>query len=368
MDKIVQCIRGFFESKAIKRLVYFSFFWIIASATFNGTIAKYGLMDGCRKFGIEKIVDESAHRPFVYRQLLPQIAKMAERNVDAIITCKAEVLADEIASSYAKTKLSDKDPSYKFIWLAVYGLAFLSLFFGLILIHKILLEFSIDYHVSLLAVAIFSLSIPYLQTPYVGFYYDYSELFFISAVILLALRKRLTYLVFLPLTAIATLNKETFTFFIPTLYPFIRQNNSPRKTLATLGAAALLSCCINVVLKVNYSTNPGGSAELHLFGNIRHYLSPEYYFKFFWTYGTPSPRGANILVIIVLGYLLFKSWRHLDSKIKMHAKIATAITLPLFFVLCETGELRNLSFLYITLAFLIAIALKPPSGSESATP
>ena len=46
-----------------------------------------------------------------------------------------------------------------------------------------------------------------------------------------------------------------------------------------------------------------------------------------------------------------------------HARIAFAINIPLYLLFCDVGELRDLSFLYVTLLLLIAQNLRAWNGN-----
>jgi hypothetical protein len=51
------------------------------------------------------------------------------------------------------------------------------------------------------------------------------------------------------------------------------------------------------------------------------------------------------------------TWKYLDPKVRSHCLIAFFINFPLFIVAAFTNEIRNLSFLYISLVFLIAYTI-----------
>jgi hypothetical protein len=50
---------------------------------------------------------------------------------------------------------------------------------------------------------------------------------------------------------------------------------------------------------------------------------------------------------------------------KRHAQIAAMINVPLYFLFCLPGELRDLSFLYVALVLLIAANIARSSQSSN---
>jgi len=360
MVKILQWLTSLLEGRAVKLLLYFCFFWIVASATFSGFIGKYAMMDDFPvDWRIEKIIDGSAPRPFIYRQLLPWSAKFIEKEIGTKTIEKLTMpTARMVEATYTKPKLQERSPTYKSIWVIIYYLSFFSLFLSLILIYNLLKCNGFTSNVALLSTAIFSLSLPYLQTPG-GYYYDFSELFFMSLVLFLAVKSSLHLYFLLPIAVIGAFNKETFFLFLLCIYPFMRDIYSRKKSLAYLGLAVSLALIVNLLLKNAYADNPGGGVQFHLFTNITHYLDPHWYFIRTWTYGTPSTGNGHIIVIIIAAFLILRGYRQLKRNFQVYSIIATVISLPLFLLFCATGELRNWSFLYIPFILLIASALTP---------
>ena len=67
----------------------------------------------------------------------------------------------------------------------------------------------------------------------------------------------------------------------------------------------------------------------------------------------------------LLGFTGWLGWRRLPRIVQRHAQIAAAINLPLYFLFCSEGELRNLSFLYVVLLLLLAVNLNAWIGSPA---
>ena len=65
----------------------------------------------------------------------------------------------------------------------------------------------------------------------------------------------------LPVAALGAWNKESFLFFMPTLYPFLRQRASSR-LLATVTVATLTVVCglVYLHMRTRFAHNPGSTA------------------------------------------------------------------------------------------------------------
>jgi hypothetical protein len=343
-----------------KYFIVSSFYWIVAAATFSGFIAKWGLSPNSHRTDLEKILNGTAHRPFVHRQLIPQLAnflgnQVPEEFVQNFIANYHYGPFRDYATAY---QLVDASAEYKFKWLLVYWLTFFSLLGSLYLLRAILLHNELGEIAALFAPAIFCLCLPIFQTNG-GFFYDYGELFFMSLTILLALKNRLTMLFFAVL--FATLNKETFLFFIPTFYPLV-PHLAQVKYLTRLKfyylSLIILSASTYLWIKNIFINNPGQVTEVWFSKNIKNYINPSTYFKFDGSYGLIAPKGLNIITIFLVLILIKISWKYFPKTFKTHTLIALTINVPLFLVFAYINEIRNLSFLYITVVLLIAYAIE----------
>lgn len=338
----------------IKNLyLLFAVFWMVSSASYSGFSSKWGLNDRYYRNNLQRMLDGTAHKPYVYRQLLPTIANSIEELMPPSIVLKVtEVYQFGPFKYYTKANnLVNQSASYKFKWIIVYWAGFGFLFFSLFVMREILLYYDISALASALAPCILCLSLPIIQT-IGGHVYDFSEIFFMSLAVLLTLRKRYFYL--LPVAAIATFNKETFLLFILTLYPFLREDGSKIRAHTFFILQLGIALFVNVWIKTLFLNNQGGTVEFHVMENLKNYLNPISYFQVDDSYGLFAPRGLNIINLLILYILIHISWRNLNFTLKKHALIALVINLPLYFLFCATNEIRNLSFLYITFLFLLA--------------
>jgi len=313
-------------------------FYVAAAASNLGFYQKWSQHEyESTRYSINQMLDGSAHRPFVYRRLVPTIANLMGDHISLPVQAKLTQFYSVI----------DRHFKYKL----VYALSFLGAFLSLWALREVLQTQKFSAAASLLAPIIFILILPYLQT-IGGYYYDSWELFFLSLSIILAIRGRWIFLLFV--AAFATFNKESYLFFTPCIWPFLRQSMSVKKSVLVIMAMAFIAGLINLYIKHQYSANPGGIFEFHLFTNMQVYSNLITYFKSEFTYGLIGPSGPNLISLLFIAFLFFKGWNHLSQVMRQHALICASINLPLFFVLGGEGELRGLGFMYVTMTVLIA--------------
>ncbi len=342
----------------VNKFILFMVFYAAASASFNGFFTKWTLRDQMPEFSIERMLDGTADRPFVYRQLLPYIAN----RVQAAMSPRAQQrfiakMHSETWTGKLFTRINSKvadDPRYMIRYHVVYYLSFLFLFAAMFATRRVCLAAGFDEVSSSLAPLIFALFFPFLETVG-GYYYDLPEVFFLMAAMALAMGRSYWWL--LLLTPLATWNKESFLLFLPAQFPLMRTRLSVRRTAVVLAWLIALSVAVNVLLHMQYRANPGRALELHFFENLRFYLSPGKLFGHEVNYGILTLRGYNVASLLLLWIVIARGWRGLPASIHFHTFIAAAINLPLFFVLCFYGELRDLSMLYGALLLLIAACI-----------
>jgi hypothetical protein len=304
------------------------------------------------------MLDGSAHKPFVYRQLAPMASDLASR------------VTPDKAKGYLVEKLRPSDTfaratsaggtDLQFRYLVIYYACFASLFLSLFVLRRIVLDAGGGDTAAIIAPASFILAFPYLQTVG-GYFYDSTELLFLSLAFRLATQGK--GLLLIALVAPATLNKETFFFFLPALYPLLRRSFSVKAASALIVFALIVAGIVNVLLKLAYIDAPGGAAEFHLLDNIEYYRMFWVYHLWEVTYGVVGPQGMSVVTLAVILIIAVRGWSAAPPAIRQHLAIATAINLPLFFVFCGSGELRNLSLLFVGFVVLLAISVAPARPS-----
>ena len=345
-------LRKFALSRAATFIMYFVIFWTVAAATHWGFFTKWGLRDASPKYSIVMMLDGTAHRPFVYRQLAPAIANALDRHVPSDWKEGVERLAGHL--SHRST------PEYRFRYVVIYYLSFFSLLVSLFLLRRIVICWGLDKNIGLIAPVAFVLMMPYLQTKG-GCFYDSLELLFLSAGFLLASEGRVAGLV--ALTLPATINKESYFFFLATLYPLLRHASNRRDASIGTGIAMIASLGVGLVVKFLLRDTPGGIVEFRLFQSLDEFAKLGTYFQHETTYGIIGPGGLFVGTLLFFAVVVMRGWPRCDPVIKQHIVIGAVVTLPLVLLFTFPGELRNFSILSIGFVMLLGYALGGAASS-----
>lgn len=340
------------QSRLASFLLMCVLFWMVAAASFSGFIGKWGLRDGSPRFGVIAMLDASAQKPFVYRQLVPMAVNFLDQYTPEKLKryMVQKNKPDEIFIKAGNQAMKQ----YPFKYVCICYANFLSLFFSLFILRAILRDIGIGVVPSLVAPLAFVLCLPYLQTVG-GYFYDGPELLFDALAFLLAARGYLLALIALAIPA--TLNKESFFFMLPALYPLLRTSLSVRMAAAGILAAMLASGIINALLKLYFADAAGVAAEFHLLENITTYLKSWTYRQVETTYGIMGPAGAFFGTLLVMAIIAIRGWPSCPALLRQHMLIAACINIPLFILFCSPGELRNLSMLFVGFVVLIGYCL-----------
>jgi len=74
----------------------------------------------------------------------------------------------------------------------------------------------------------------------------------------------------------------------------------------------------------------------------------------------------TVLPMAVLALTVWIGWKYLPPVCRQHMLIAAAINLPLYLFLCNPGEMRNLSLLWMSFVFLAVFLLQSWERAPSA--
>jgi hypothetical protein len=83
-------------------------------------------------------------------------------------------------------------------------------------------------------------------------------------------------------------------------------------------------------------------------------------------YGILTTKGFNVVNLLLVVLLVRAGWRGLPPVARTHAWIALVITVPLFIAFCYRDELRNLSLLSMTLAFVTCATISAALSQAAA--
>jgi hypothetical protein len=350
------------SSRIYRRICCFVLFFVAAAASFGGFYQKWHFAEADvpgddPPARIEGMLDGTAARRTVYRQMLPMTANWLDR-VAPVATkrwLEKEQAAEDKPIFAISTSSTANDPRYEFRYFVIYVLTFL---FSLLAVYAMFLVCcALEMPV---ASAVFAPVILMLLLPYImvngGFFYDYPELAFFSLAVWASLRLRWWWLI--PIVALGSWNKETFLCFLPTLYPLLRRTGSRKAVVQRMSVLALVSMAVVLPIIWHFAHNPNQDSDLWWQRQLHFLLSAHnLFYATDETYGVRSLAAFTLLPLGLMVWTVIRGWRLLPRAMQQHAAIAAAINLPIYIVSCNPGELRNLSMLYITLLVLIAVNL-----------
>jgi hypothetical protein len=360
------------HKKLINRFMLLVICFVVTSAAFSGYFSKRAFYDTDKLYGDLSAINMlkgEAPKPYVYRQLLPYSVSVIESYLPENLKEKVKqwITKDRggfnnnvIHNTYAQAIDSDNlDTIIQYYLLYIFS--FISLFMSVLILRKICIEFGLDKASATISPMLFVLLLPYFQTEG-GFFYDLVELLFMSLAVLLAKKKQ--YLALIVIIVMGTLNKESFLAFSITLIPFLLKDLGFKKGALLQLFLMAIAALINFLVKAQYANNSGGVVEWHLYQQLIAFFSLSSYFKYDFIYGVIAPKGYNILTIFVTFIIVKSSFRMLPTDAKQHALVALLVNLPLFLLFCFPGELRNLSFLFVSFILILGFSLNQYLRSE----
>jgi hypothetical protein len=340
-------------------------YFIVASASFSGYFAKWQFREDmpllfATEASLPAMVDGVADRPYVYRQLLPIIANSIESALPIGVRDRVTALLfDEkhnfhpIAAFYPNA-VDARNPRYALRYYLIYAMSFGSLLLAMFALRAVCIDVQPNRIAATLAPIAFAAILPLILTVG-GYFYDPSELLFMAIAVWLSMRGRVLWLI--AITALATLNKESFFFFILTLFPFLRSRFLVKATLAVQCVLLVVAAAVNVVIKLKYAHNGGGVVTYHLMENLVFLIHPSSYIGFEYNYGIPMTKGFNVINIILVAAVVRTAWGKLLPAVRQHLKIALLVNVPLFLAFCYPGELRNFSMLNVGFVITICVSI-----------
>lgn len=346
-------------ARLTRRILYGTLLFFAAAAAFNGFYTKIGFREGDSARGFEAIVDGSAARPYIYRQLIPLIANTTSRIVPQRFQQKLFPLhSDDGKGFYASlfTSSTALNPAYSFRYLIFYLAVFAGAVvaaFGFYLVCRY------EGHrpeIALISATLMILLIPYIETRGGGYYGDFPEAAFIALAVVAARRAHWLWLV--PVALLGVLNKETFILVIAALWPILAQRSSRLFAAAQVAVLELVAGGIYMVNRLHFAANPGGTVEFHLKDQLAYLTHPALWlFKFGKAYGVFLPELATVIPALLLSWMIWRAWKNISLPVRQFGWILAAMNVPLVLLFCMPGEVRDLSLLYVIVLLAIATTL-----------
>lgn len=360
------------------RAVFLIFLYAtFAAISFNGFYQKWGLRDGDgawdndARYSFVMMIEGKAHKPFIYRSLLPATANAVEAAVPENIRAWAlQKLKQknwwEVRNLTTQMRLApDLRDEYLLRYYFVYYACVAFMFAALFVMRAICIEIGLGKIAATISPCLFSIVYVYFMSMG-GFFYDFPEVFFLALAFLLALRR--AWLTLVPVTVLATMNKEVFIIYLLTLFPLVRMQASTAKALLITGGTIAAGAVTHLIVRQVFAGNPGG-AESWLRESIKFYTDLSNLIAFEVNFGIVTPRAYSLFTFIMLAALIIAGWRRLPSALRQHAGLALALNAPLVLVFCGPGEMRNFSLCFIALFTLIAVNVQRwVANAEANTP
>jgi hypothetical protein len=343
-------------------------YFVAAAVSFNGYYDKWhfgedGVSGEDDRFQFEMMIDGTAFRPYIFRQMLPSIANWLDRAIPQSFQTSLynyqsgpQARIDPIFESPTA-----ENPVYFFRYLVVYSATFLFALLAVFAMHLVCRALDLPPPAAVIAPVIVILLVPYIESGG-GYFYDYPELAFLALAVWIAIRFPWWWLV--PVVALATWNKESFLFFLPALYPFFRRRGSRLDGSFAVAVLSIVSVAVYVPTRLHFAHNPGAALEFHWRDHLQYFLHWDYFLlgteK---TYGVPMLKAFTLAPMVLLAWAVSRAWPRLPRIMQRHAQIAAAINLPLYVLFCWPGELRDLSMLYVTFLLVLAVNFQDWIGS-----
>jgi hypothetical protein len=362
-----------FASKFYRRACCCVLFFLAAAASFNGFYDKWHFREpgvsgdtypangGMSGYGLAEMLDGTAARPFVYRQLIPALANRLDSSTPKPIQ---DLLWKNVGRCESASALF-VDTTYSFRYTVVYAVTFLFAWLSVVAMYLVCKALGLPPAACVLSPVLMILLIPYLSSVG-GYFYDYAELAFMALALWMALKFDWWWM--LPLVALAAWNKESFLLVTLTLYPILRRRHSSARALA--GTALLAATCAAVywAVSLRFAHNPGGHLLPQWRFQLDFLLHPQNSLGMEETYGIKMFRSFSPLPLALIAWTAWRGWPRLPLAIRRHGQIAAAINLPLFLLFCAPGETRDFSLLYMVFLLLVAVnfaaEMKDPDASD----
>ena len=351
----------------INKFLLIFIFYIVAAASFEGFFATYAfmdVMDGRRT--LDKMLDETANRPYVYRQFMLEIAREIKNSMSEETQKKltAKLSPDDYIQSYTEIEihygLSKIGENFLIEYHLIYYMCFGFIFLSLFLWREIAIEITGNKAVGTLTACCFAMIFPLLEVR--GVFYDCAELFFCALLAIFAYKGN--WLGLIILAPIAAYNKESTLFFVLALYPLISAKLPKKKAAFVTIFAAFLCGCVYLYISAKYAGNLGGAVEYHFWTHLEWSSHFKNWIDTRFVYGVYWFSGFAIFNILLIALVFKMAWKKLPQMWQTHIKILLIINVPLYIFLCGEDEIRNFSIMYVGFIAMLSIFIKEAINIE----
>ena len=341
-----------------------------SGASFQGFYSKwhfreFGTTEFLPRVSFTAMVDGTADRPYVYRQLLPFLANwidahVSEQNKDRMFSIQGP-FGKPILTYFFDSPMA-VNRAYFLRYTIIYLLVAISAFISVWSMYLVARSTGQPPGIACFAAVTMMLLMPFLLTGG-GYFYDYPELAFLFIAFWMSFHFDWWWMI--PVVALAAWNKESFLLFLPTLYPVLRLRATRKRALIGIAVLSLICATVYLCIRATFRHNPGGSVEFHLVEQIESIITPSRWFEYEVTYGLLAFRGINLISAgFVFGTFWF-GWKKLPDFARQHTKLAAMINVPFFLLFGYPGEIRTLSLIYVGFLMLIAVNLSDLTDEQN---
>jgi hypothetical protein len=343
-----------------------------AQFTFLAFIQNPGNPDSFEKARLPELVAGTAHRPFVYRAVLPVTVRAILAVVPEGAEARLEAWAGEYRPLHALLEATPAaDEQHPAMYLIAYALEWACLIgFALVLRAAIVHFYGAGPWSALLLPAGALLCLPVFYR-YVSYDYDFPQLFLFSLGLLMLARQEWKW--FYPVLVLGAFSKET-TVLLVLIHVLGHAGRMPRRELAihalvqlaiVVGARCLLQFAI-------FGDNPGVPAEKWWVRNWEMVSDPGrwgfLFFHFAWVGRTALvvPTNYNVLFLLLLPLVLW-GWSAKPMLLRRGLWIIPVLGV-LTFVMGYFDEMRDYYEAYPVVYLLISgtvCSLSAPSASDA---
>jgi hypothetical protein len=361
--------RAAFRSRIYRIFCIFILFYAAASASYLGFYTLWHFHEAGAAghwdlpYGIDDVLNGTAYRPVIYRQMIPATANWLDKEIPQGIKDRV------IRQRFSHDPNPNSSPlrynkAYLIRYEIVYDVSFLFAFLAVIAMYLVCKSFGFSPMVCIFTPVVFILIFPYFLN-WGGYYYDYPELAFFALSIWIAREYKWWWL--LPVALLATWNKETYLIFIPMLYPFVRAKLSRLQAFAGIGCLCAASFAVYYRIHTMFQGNLTGPAvsrwREHLDMLVHFY---QLFIRIDTIYNIYTLSSFSFFPLAMITWTVCRGWHRFTPEFKLHAKIAALINFPLFFFFCSLYEMRNLSMLYMVFLLGLAVNLQETFAGKKA--
>ena len=346
------------EARLFHAICLLILFIVTSAASFSAFYQKWhfrepGVRGSDPGVALANLIDGTARRPYIYRQLLPDVANGLVHilPLDAISRHTPARAKERVSAAF---NLDSKQ--YPVQYLIVYVLTYLAALGATFALYLVCRVSGLAPPLAAFSATIFMLLFPLFGVKG-GYFFDYPELLFMAAAFLIALKFEWWWLV--PVVALGTWNKESFLLFTMTLYPVLRRRYSRQVSIAATCLLVAVCATVYLPIRIHFAHNPGSTVEWHLREHLAFLLHP--FALDTWidrTYDLMFPALSSPLGNLLLMWTAWRVWRFLPKWLQRHAQVAAVINIPLYLLFCMPGEFRDLSLLYVSFLLIIATNLQ----------